>query len=149
MTDVWFYHLEQQTLKQVLPVLVAKSLAQKIKIAIEVPAEAHLMAISDMLWAHDDVAFLPHGFGADGKPHAQPVWLTATAENANAATFRFYVEGALPQSLEGLSRAIILFHADDEQALLSARDEWKKRKAEGHAISYWKQDEAGKWQNLA
>ncbi len=149
MTDVWFYHLEQQTLKQVLPVLVAKSLAQKIKIAIEAPAEAQLAAISDMLWAHEDVAFLPHGSGPDGKPHVQPVWLTATPENANAATFRFYVEGAMPQSLDGLARAIILFHADDEQALLSARDEWKKRKGEGHAISYWKQDEAGKWQNLA
>ena len=102
-----------------------------------------------MLWAHEDTGFIPHGFGPDAKPEMQPVWLSASPENPNAATFRFYVEGAMPDTLEGLARAILLFHGDDEQALLNARNEWKKRKAEGHAISYWKQDENGKWQNLA
>ena len=30
-----------------------------------------------------------------------------------------------------------------------ARDDWKRFKGEGHAVSYWRQDESGRWLNLA
>ena len=68
---------------------------------------------------------------------------------SNSAAYRFYVDGAMPENLDGLERALIMFEAVSEDMLASARNEWKKRKAEGHDIKYWKQDENGTWQNLA
>ena len=148
MAEVFFYHLDQKPLKSVLPELVGLGLKRGLRMVIEAPAAEALPQLSEMLWAVEDVSFLVHGFGEDAH-EKQPLCLCADAANPNAASYRFYVEGAMPQSIEGLARALILFEGNDEEALASARSEWKKRKAEGHTISYWKQDENGKWQNLA
>jgi DNA polymerase-3 subunit chi len=148
MAEIFFYQLDASPLSTVLPNLLKRSLERGVKIAVETVAVENIPQISAMLWGHDDVAFLPHGYSDDAAA-SQPIWLCADTENPNAATYRFYVEGAFPQSLVGLQRAIIMFESSSEETLASARNEWKKRKVEGHEISYYKQDESGKWQNLA
>jgi len=148
MAEVFFYHLTAQPLKTVLPQLVAKGMERALRMVVETSVPDNLASLSEMLWAAEDLSFIAHGLGEDDATQ-QPLWLCAGPENPNAATVRFYLDGAMPQSLEGLMRAVIMFQGEDEQALISARNEWKKRKTEGHAISYWKQDEGGKWRNLA
>ena len=148
MAEVYFYHLDQKPLAAILPDLVQRGLGRGLKMVIETAVAENVPRLSDMLWSYEDVAFIPHGLGADDGTR-QPLWLCADAANPNAATFRFYVDGALPDDVEGLERAIIMIDSNSEEALANARNEWKKRKAEGHAVSYWKQDENGKWQNLA
>jgi DNA polymerase III subunit chi len=148
MAEIFFYQLEANPLSAVLPNLLKRSLERGAKVAVETVAIENLPRLSAVLWGHEDVAFLPHGHSDDAAA-SQPIWLCADGTNPNAATYRFYVEGALPISLEGLARAIIMFESNSEETLSSVRNEWKKRKAEGHEISYYKQDESGKWQNLA
>ena len=148
MAEIFFYHLDQQPLELILPDLVRRGLERGIRMVIETVNPDNLSRLSEILWKVEDVAFLAHGFGEDA-PHRQPLWLCAGKENPNCAAYRFYVDGAMPESLDGLQRALIMFEAMSEDVLARARNEWKKRKAEGHAISYWKQDENGKWQNLA
>ena len=148
MAEVFFYQLDSQPLTAVLPQLVAKGLERGLHMVIETATPENVPRLSELLWGHEDVAFLPHGHGDDA-PEGQPIWLCSDAGNPNTATYRFYVDGALPSSLEGLARAIIMFESNSEEGLTSARDEWKKRKSEGHEIRYYKQDESGKWQNLA
>lgn len=148
MAEVWFYHLERQPLKQVLPQLVSRGLQQGRRMVVQTATAESIPQISDQLWAAEDVAFLAHGYGDDTGPQ-QLLWLCADDANPNSANYRFYVEGALPTLIDGLERALILFESHSEDALATIRNEWKKRKAEGHSISYWKQDEGGKWQNLA
>ncbi|MDE2385395.1 MAG: DNA polymerase III subunit chi [Alphaproteobacteria bacterium] len=148
MAEILFYQLEATPLSAILPDLLKRSLARGLRVGIETVAQDNVAPLSALLWGHEDVAFLPHGHGEDAG-EGQPIWLCADAANPNSASYRFFVEGALPQSLEGLERAIILFDSNSEEALASARNEWKKRKAEGHEIRFYKMDENGKWQNLA
>jgi DNA polymerase-3 subunit chi len=148
MAEVFFYQLGEKPLAHILPDLLKRSLARGIRVAVETIAQDNVPRLSALLWSHEDVSFLPHGHGEDACAD-QPIWLCADSENPNAAAYRFYVEGAMPVALDGIERAIILFDSNSEEALASARNEWKKRKGEGHSIQYWKQDENGKWQNLA
>jgi DNA polymerase-3 subunit chi len=148
MAEVFFYQLEAKPLASILPDLIRRSVARGLRVAVQAAGAENVPHLSALLWACEDVSFLAHGHG-DDSPANQPIWLCADDANPNSATYRFYVEGAMPQSIENLSRAIILFESSSEDALASARNEWKKRKAEGHVISYWRQDESGKWQNLA
>ena len=148
MAEIYFYHLGEEPLERILPGLIRRGLERGLRMAIESADADRIPKISELLWSVEDVAFLAHGFGEDAPEH-QPIWLCADPENPNGATYRFFVDGAMPQSIEGLDRALILFDSNSEEALLKARAEWKKRKAEGHAISYWKQDDNGKWKNQA
>lgn len=149
MTDVWFYHLEKQPLEHVLPRIVAKAIERGLAMVIETTSPENITKISDMLWAAEDVAFLPHGFEGDGQGELQPVWLTCSSDNPNDAKMRVYSHGAIPVDISTLSRAMLMFDGNDPQALESARTEWKRHKADGHSVSYWRQDESGKWQNQA
>jgi DNA polymerase III subunit chi len=148
MAEIFFYHLDQHPLERILPDLVRRGLERGIRMVIETALPDNLPRLSEILWKVEDVAFLAHGFG-DDVAHRQQLWLCADQQNPNSAAYRFYVDGAMPQNLDGLQRALVMFEAMSEEILASARSEWKKRKAEGHAISYWKQDDNGKWQNLA
>jgi DNA polymerase-3 subunit chi len=149
MAEVFFYHLGEQPFRQVLPQLISKGLQRNLKMAVQTTENERLSKISEMLWAAEDVAFLPHGMSDDDNAAAQPLLLSTTAENPNQATVRFFLDGAVPQDMTGLARAVIMFDGGDEAAVQQARGEWKRHKADGHEISYWKQDEGGKWQNQA
>ena len=39
--------------------------------------------------------------------------------------------------------------ASDVCAVARARAEWQTAKTKGHAVSYWQQDETGRWQQKA
>ena len=51
----------------------------------------------------------------------------------------------MPGEIAGLDRVAILFDGRDEAAVQAARDNWKRLKAQGLAISYWQQDENFRW----
>jgi DNA polymerase III subunit chi len=149
MTEVWFFHLDKQPLEHVLPRIVGSSLTRGWRMVIETALPERVAKLSDMLWASEDVAFLPHGFAGEPSPENQPVWLTATAENPNSAQVRVFLDGAKPADISNLKRGVLMFDGNDGQAIEAARAEWKIQKSAGHDISYWKQDENGKWINQA
>jgi DNA polymerase III subunit chi len=149
MTEVWFFHLDKQPLEHVLPRIVGSSLNRGWRMVIETAVPERISKLSEMLWASEDVSFLPHGYEGEPTPNCQPVWLTASAENPNNAQVRVLLDGAVPADISNLTRAVLMFDGNDEQAIEAARAEWKTQKAAGHDISYWKQDENGKWINQA
>jgi DNA polymerase III subunit chi len=136
-------------LDHVLPRIVSKAIERGLPLVIETTTQEQVTKISDMLWAAEDVAFLPHGFEGDGQGELQPVWLTMGQDNPNESKMRIYTFGAIPTDISLLSRAMLMFDGNDPQALEAARAEWKRHKVDGHAVSYWRQDESGKWQNQA
>ena len=149
MTPVFFYHLERQPLDAVLPKLLAMSLERGWRVVVQAGTEERAESLAAQLWGFDDESFLPHGTKADGFPDLQPVWLTAEDENPNNANIRFYVDGATVGEIGGLTRAVIMFDGNDQQAVDAAREGWKRFKAAGHEVSYWQQDDQGRWQNRA
>lgn len=149
MTEVLFYHLRSQPLDKVLPRLVEKTLERGWRAAIQADSEERVEALSALLWTYADDSFLPHGTARDGMAELQPVWLTHGADNPNRATVRFFTDGADAGGLAGLDRAVFLFDGNDAQAVEQARARWKAAKADGHQVSYWQQDDDGRWRNRA
>lgn len=149
MTPVFFYHLERQPLDAVLPKLLATSLERGWRVVVQAGSDERAEALAAQLWSQDEEGFLPHGTKADGFPDLQPIWLTAVDENPNNANIRIFVDGAEAGGIGGLTRAVILFDGNDQQAVDAAREGWKRFKAAGHEVSYWQQDERGRWQNRA
>ena len=76
----------------------------------------------------------------------QPIVLTTRAGNPNGATVRFLVDGADLDDPSAYQRAVFLFDGNDEEAVASARGRWTALKAAGHEVTYWQQDEAGRWE---
>ena len=149
MTQVYFYHLERQPLDNVLPQLLEKSLERGWRVVVQAGSAERAEALASLLWTFSDESFLPHGTRADGFADLQPIWLTAEDENPNAADVRFYVDGAAAGDIDGLTRAVVMFDGHDSEAVERARADWKRFRAAGHEVSYWQQDESGRWQNRA
>lgn len=149
MTPVFFYHLERQPLETVLPRLLATSLDRGWRVVVRAGSEERAEALAALLWTFEDESFLPHGTKADGYEELHPIWLTAGDENPNAANVRFYVDNAEVGPIDGLTRAVIMFDGNDPDAVEAARAGWRRFKGEGREVSYWQQDEQGRWQNRA
>lgn len=146
MTEILFYHLQHRPLEKVLPTLVERSLARGWRAAIQADGEERLTALDDLLWTYADESFLPHGTDREPDPAGQPVVLTVGAGNPNAASIRFLVDGAdLPEDTAGYARICVMVDGTDPDALVRAREQWRRAKADGHAVAYWQQDETGRW----
>ena len=149
MTEVYFYHLEQRTLGDVLPVLLERSLERGWRAAVQAASEERVEALSTLLWTYSEESFLPHGTTRDGQPDVHPVFLTTSADNPNGAQVRFLVDGAELGDASPYARVVFIFDGRDADAVARARSEWQAAKARGHAVSYWQQDETGRWQQKA
>jgi DNA polymerase III subunit chi len=147
MTEISFYHLEHKPWEQVLPRQLSTALERGWRCVVQVGDAARVEEISELLWKNDADLFLTHGTKADGRADQQPIWLTAEAENPNAANVKFFIEGAAVDDVAGLTRAVILFDGHDEAAVTRAREDWKRFKAQGFEISYYQQDENHRWVN--
>jgi DNA polymerase-3 subunit chi len=149
MTEVFFYHLERQPLERVLPQLLQRSLERGWRVVLKAGSDERVEALSAQLWTYDDASFLPHGSKPDGFAARQPIWLTAEDDRPNDPQVLFLVDGAEADSLDGLERVVYLFDGRDTEAVDKARNSWKTVKIAGHTVSYWQQDEAGRWVNQA
>ena len=148
-TEVFFYHLERRTLEQVLPTLLERSLARGWRAAVQAASEERVEALNTLLWTYREESFLPHGTARDGSPQAHPVYLTTTEENPNGADVRFLVDGSELADASPYARIVFVFDGRDAEAVERARAEWKAAKERGQAVSYWQQDENGRWQQKA
>ena len=146
MTEIFFYHLQNQPLEAALPRLLEKSLERGWRAVVQATSPERLSALDDHLWTFADESFLPHGTDKDPDPAEHPVLLTLSDGNRNGANVRFLVDGAaFPADGEGYERIVVLFDGNDPDALAGAREQWRSVKAAGHDATYWQQDERGRW----
>ncbi len=148
-TEVFFYHLERQPLETVLPTLIERVVERGWRAVIEVGNPDRLQPLNNLLWTYKPESFLPHGTASDGPPADQPVYLTSETDNPNNATVRFLVEGAAPTTFEGYNRIVLLFDGRNPDALADARKHWKAAKATDCNLTYWQQNQDGRWEQKA
>lgn len=148
-TEVLFYHLEQQTLEKVLPSLVEKTLDRGWRAVVQAGSAERLAAIDLALWTYKEDSFLAHGTAKDGYAAEQPVYLTTTGETPNGAGVRFLVDGAEAEAFTGFIRIVYLFDGNDAEAVKTARTQWTAAKGAGCPVTYWQQNQAGKWERKA
>jgi DNA polymerase-3 subunit chi len=144
VTEILFYHLEAQPLERVLPVLLERSLERGWRAVIETSSRERAEALDTMLWTFRDDSFVPHGVAGEPTDPDQPVLIATDESNANAANVRFYVDRAVPRTSEGYERIVYMFSGHDPDAVTEARVAWKALQP-GNELTYWQQDENGRW----
>ena len=150
MTEFRFYRLERR-IDQALPDILEEALASGLRAVVQAPSEERLEALNERLWTYAEDSFLPHGGPRDGDAQAQPIYLTARDENPNGALLRVLLAGvdAAPFAAGGYKRVIVLFDGRDEEATAEARRQWSLLKAAGAAPSFWRERDAGGWEQAS
>ena len=146
--EVWFYHLERTALDQALPELLEKTVAKGWRALVRSTLKDRLEHLDNWLWAWRDDAFLAHGLADEPDAARQPILLTLAEDNLNRADALFLIDGADEDRFEGYQRCIDLFDGRDESAVAAARNRWKKARARGLPVTYWRQGERG-WEKQA
>ena len=149
MAEVWFYHLKHQPLEAALPTLVAKARERGWKAVIRAGSSERVAVLDEVLWTYDDASFLAHGLATDPNPETQPVLLTTEDERPNGAEILFLVDRAPMPAEFSFTRVVVLFDSSDREAEDAARETWRVVKGQGHAVTYWVQDENGRWTKKA
>jgi DNA polymerase-3 subunit chi len=146
MTEVLFYHLQNQPLERALPVLLEKSVERGWRVIVQASSEERIEALDAHLWTYRDDSFLPHGTMREPDAATQPVLLVTGDENPNDATVRFLIDGVpMPPDVERYQRVVLLFDGEDDDAVAVARERWKEAKAANLDATYWQPDEQGRW----
>ncbi len=145
MTDIGFYHLQRTGLERALPKLLEKALERGMRAVVLAGSEERVEALNAALWTYEQRSFLPHGSARDGFAEEQPVYLAAAEENPNGATLLILVDGMEAAALSDYERCLDLFDGNDPDAVAAARERWTKAKEAGHGVTYWQQDEQGRW----
>lgn len=145
MTEFSFYHLLTTPLDVALPKLLDKILGLGLRAIVIAGSENRVEALNGALWTYDPASFLPHGSARDGRAEDQPIWLTDRDENPNGAKVLVMIDGATVAAPESYDRCLDIFDGRDEFAVAAARIRWKERRAAGHALRYFRQNERGGW----
>ena len=148
-TEVLFYHLEKQTLEQILPGLLERTVERGWRAVVQAGSAERLAAIDAHLWTYKEDSFLAHGTAKDGPPADHPVFLTTDEGNPGNAAVRFLVDGGELSSFAGYLRVVLIFDGHDTAALDIARAQWKAAKSQGCTVTYWQQSAAGRWEKRA
>lgn len=149
VSEILFYHLQNQTLEQALPALLAKCLERDWPVVIQCGSLERCQALDTHLWTYREDSFLPHGTAADGFADLQPIYITDIQENPNNAAVRFVVDRADPPALDAYQRTVFMFDGHDQDAVVDARAHWKRLQAGEASLTYWQQNEAGRWEKKA
>lgn len=147
MANVAFYHLTRSKAEDAMPPLLAKTLAAE-KRAMVCCRKDSFSLLSTSIWSRQPDSWMPHGIAGKDDAGADlcPIWLTDQAdENSNKAEFVFYLDGQVPAEMPPAERVFILFDGTDQEAVAAARGHWKDLDGQGHDLSYWQQDDQGKW----
>ena len=144
MTEVLFYHLQDQPLERVLPGLLERSLERGWRVVVQTATDERAEALDSHLWTYRDDSFLPHSRSGGDADHLQPVLITTRPHNPNNAEVRFFVDRAVPQTGEGYQRIVFMFSGHDPDAVTEARTAWKALR-DGNEVTYWQQEPGGRW----
>lgn len=148
MAEILFYHLETRPLEAVLPLLLEKTLERGWRAVVEIGSPERAEALDAHLWTFRDDAFLAHGLAGEETDIHQPILLTTGPDNPNDAAVRFFVDRAVPQAVGAYRRLVYLFSGHDPEAVAEARLAWKALR-EGNEVTYWQQDQNGRWAKKA
>ena len=145
--QVDFYHLTRQPLERALPQIAERVVASGARLLIVSGNAAQRSQLDRQLWSYAPDSFLPHAeLGADDDA-AQPVLIAPDVNAANGARHIALVDGEWRDEALDFERA---FHFFDEASVAAARAAWKRLGDRGDiARRYWKQNDAGRWEQAA
>lgn len=145
--QVDFYHLTVAPLDRVLPAIAEKVLGSGERLLIVAEDAALRARIDQLLWSYQPVSFLPHAQAGNDWDGDQPALIAETVSPANGARNVALVDGHWRDEALAFER---VFHLFDEESIGAARAAWRALgEREGVERRYWRQDENGRWAQVA
>lgn len=146
MSEIRFYHLQQQTLNEALPKLMEKVMSVGMKAVVKADCVDTIDLLDKALWDYDSASFLPHDKAGCDMPEKQTIYLTTADENPNDASVLTLINTAKSDNLASYDRCLYMFDGRDEKIVSAAREDWKRFKEnDTYTMSYWQQGEQGGW----
>lgn len=143
MPNIQFYHLTKTPLESALPRLLEKAYAAEHRILVKVANVQTMEILDKALWTYASLAFLPHASDAHPKPETQPILLTTTLDNKNAANVLCITDDTQVPADATYDKIIDMFNGQDTEALKAARLRFKHYKDAGADLSYFQQTDSG------
>jgi DNA polymerase-3 subunit chi len=145
--QVDFYHLTRAPLERVLPQIAEKVLAGAGRLLIVSEDAGQRTRLDQLLWSHAPESFLPHAQAGGADDALQPVLIGGVTEAPNGARNVALADGLWRDGALEFDRA---FHFFDEEKIVEARAAWRALgDREGVERRYWKQNDAGRWEQVA
>lgn len=145
--DVWFYHLQTQSLDTALPKIVEKAVDRGWRVVVQTVDDLRMKSVDDMLWAYHPESFLAHSTERDPSPERQSVLVTLDGNATHRADVWIYLDGA-PFDLASnadCARVVVMFDGHNDAEVATARQTWANLKSQGISLAYWQQDDHGRW----
>jgi DNA polymerase-3 subunit chi len=145
--QVDFYHLTMRPLERVLPQIAEKVVSGGGRLLVVAADEGARTKLDQLLWGYAPESFLPHAQAGGEADALQPVLIAGAPEAANGARNIALADGVWREEALGFDRA---FHFFDEDRIAEARAAWKGL-ADRPEVErrYWKQNDAGRWEQAA
>jgi DNA polymerase-3 subunit chi len=142
-----FYHLTTSPLERVLPRIAERILAEGGRLLVVEGDPARRAALDKTLWAYAPDSFLPHGLAGGEHNALQPILIAPHVDAANQARNVALADGEWRDQALDFDRA---FHFFEDNRIGDARSAWKALATrDGIERRYWKQTEAGRWEQAA
>ncbi|MES2753652.1 MAG: DNA polymerase III subunit chi [Pseudomonadota bacterium] len=142
-----FYHLTRVPLDRALPQIADRVLASGARLLIVSASDEQCAALDAQLWNGSPESFLAHGRAGGDADADQPILIAPDVNAANGARNIALVDGEWREDALDFDRT---FHFFDESAISAARAAWKALgEHDGVERHYWKQNEAGRWEQAA
>lgn len=149
MTEVRFYHLQNQSEAQVLPLLLSKAIERGHRIIVKCQNVEQMERVNEHLWTYSPSGFLPHGSAKNGHAAKQPIWLTTEDENPNESDVLILCQGVTAEFQGDFKLCCEMLNGHDPDAVAAARTRWKDYKEKEFDVTYWQQTEQGGWEKKA
>ncbi len=145
--QVDFFHLTQMPLERALPQVAERVVERGGRLLIVAEGEALRAKLDALLWSYAPESFLPHAAAGTGEDAAQPILIADSTQAANGARNIVLADGVWREAALAYERAVLFFDGD---SITEARAAWKELVTrDGVERRYWKQNEAGRWEQIA
>jgi DNA polymerase-3 subunit chi len=147
--DISFYHFTITPLVIGLPRLIKKIYSTKQNLFVLCKTEEEMIELNKVLWTFSSKEFIPHGTINEADPELQPVLLsTDPSHNRNASTILLSTTGETTALDPSFSKHLYSFYGNQDEVKPMADLYQTYRKRDDIAALFWRQDQAGKWNNV-
>ncbi len=130
--------------EKVLASLLEKSLELGKKSLVYLPNKKDVLELDQKLWVLN--GFLPHLTENDPYAEKQDILLTQSSNNINGSNYLFLI-GQKIEEAEEYERCFFLFKQNNEEEKIFAEKYIQELQSKGYNVSYYKQDNRGKFYN--
>ncbi len=162
MTEIRFYHLTRARVEEALPIIVGKAHEANMRMTILSGGDQNRLSyLSDLMWNYVPNSFYANGFKGEndneGFKDQNPIWISDDVHDIDDRPLLLQLDGAeisvdqVKKDSKALNRICHFFDGRDETAVQKARAYWKSFKEGGDdfTLSYWQQDDNGRWSQKA